>query len=68
MGKATYKDYVLGTAKAHGMSAADLAKLTGVSSATLYRRLESPDTMDRAMIKLLHRHIGLTYEEIIERR
>ena len=66
--KTSFKDYTLGMIRSSGMKIDDVCALAGISKPTLYRRLSDPDRIDRQTIRMLHKHCGMSYEELIERK
>lgn len=63
-----FRDFILGEMRKRGKTVEDLCSLCGKSRSTVYRILSDPDSMDRQTIRLLHRHFGIDYAELMERR
>lgn len=63
-----FRDFILGEMRKRGKTVEDLCSLCGKSRSTVYRMLSDPDLMDRQTIRLLHRHFGIDYAELMERR
>lgn len=66
--KVKFRDYILGHIRSSGMTVDDFCDLCDITKPTLYRKLNEPDRIDRTMIRVLHKHCGLTYEDLMERR
>lgn len=66
--KAPFRDYVLGCVRISGKTVDEIARISGIHPATLYRQIRQPDTLTRETIRVLHRYVGISYEDLCERR
>ena len=66
MRKVSYRDLILGTARAQGLRVEDVASMTGKTTRSLYRALADPAKIDRQTLQILHRRLGLSWEELME--
>lgn len=66
--KTAFSDYVIGSLRANGKSLDDIAQITGSSKSTIYRKLADPDSLSREQIRIIHKHTGIEYAELMERR
>ena len=64
----SFRDFVLGQMKSTGHTVEEMCDLCGKSRSTMYRLLSEPDSIDRRMLRLLHKYVGISYEDLIERK
>lgn len=66
--KTPFKDLVLSRLRENHKTPLDIAEATGTSLSTIYRKLADPDTLSREQIRIIHKHTGIEYAELMERR
>lgn len=66
--KTSFREYTLGRIRSAGMTVDEVCVLCDITKPTLYRRLSEPDRMDRLTLRILHKHCGIDYDELMERR
>ena len=59
------QDIIKGRALMKGLSVADLARKTGISESTLYRKLKFPGGINLAELEVIDELVGFTDEEIL---
>lgn len=59
------QNIIKGRAQMKGLSVADLARKTGISESTLYRKLKFPGGINLAELEIMDELIGFTDEEIL---
>ena len=59
------RDIIKGRALMKGLSVADLARKTGISESTLYRKLKFPGGINLAELEVIDELVGFTDEEIL---
>lgn len=59
------KDIIKGRAQMKGLSVADLARKTGISESTLYRKLKFPGGINLAELEIIDELVEFTDEEIL---
>lgn len=59
------KDIIKGRAQMKGLSVADLARKTGISESTLYRKLKFPGGINLAELATIDELVEFTDEEIL---
>ena len=59
------RDIIKGRALMKGLSVADLARKTGISESTLYRKLKFPGGINLAELEIIDELVGFTDEEIL---
>lgn len=59
------KDIIKGRAQMKGLSVADLARKTGISESTLYRKLKFPGGINLTELAIIDELVEFTDEEIL---
>jgi lambda repressor-like predicted transcriptional regulator len=59
------KDIIVGRARMKGLSVTELAKRTGISVSTLYRKLNHPGDISIGELELMDELIGFSDEEVL---
>lgn len=59
------KDIIKGRAQMKGLSVADLARKTGISESTLYRKLKFPGGINLAELEVIDELVEFTDDEIL---
>ena len=59
------KDIIKGRAQMKGLSVADLARKTGISESTLYRKLKFPGGINLAELAVIDELVEFTDDEIL---
>ena len=59
------KDIIKGRAQMKGLSVADLARKTGISESTLYRKLKFPGGINLAELEIIDELVEFSDEEIL---
>lgn len=59
------QNIIKGRALMKGLSVADLARKTGISESTLYRKLKFPGGINLAELEVIDELVGFTDEEIL---
>ena len=59
------KDIIKGRAQMKGLSVADLARKTGISESTLYRKLKFPGGINLAELEIIDDLVEFSDEEIL---
>ena len=59
------KDIIKGRAQMKGLSVADLARKTGISESTLYRKIKFPGGINLAELEIIDELVEFSDEEIL---